>query len=560
MKRIKLLSIAALVTSMLLGSCDSSSPTSSTKPIVPTSNPTSAPTSLPTSEPTSTPTSESTSVPTSVPTSEPTSKPTSMPTTSVPTTTSAPTSESTSNPTSGPTSTPTTVPTSESTSVPTSVTTSESTSASTTVPSEKLKTTIQIELKGSLHAEKTYDLSFDYDDDFFNRNAKEYDKEISLLSFGAAMSTGSFDDIESYFEQAQFNAITGNGYDGAPTVDTAGYTFAYKNIDDFSVIAVIFRGLNYGAEWANNFLMGESGDHEGFLTRSTEAYNKLLTYVNENCPNKTIKLWISGYSRGGALANVASSLILRNEDFTIRQEDMFVYTFEAPYCLSKDNAVAYENVHNIINSNDLVTNIPPFCYDFARCGVDYPIYDENISALAKEFDDGLIIPEFVEISAASDLKNDADLKSFIISTVFQSNLPPEEWSCLNRSEYVDRYQTGLSYLVGIVFSLSNTSRTNLINSLSAMGAMDFLTLLADETGKAIADLLKPYLDSDQISYDYDVLVSNSAVLRNAIYYLLLQALLIYVNESYRPSLIRLIDMHYPESVYVLLVNAHQNAN
>ena len=435
----------------------------------------------------------------------------------------------------------------------------EPTSTSTTdpLPPEPEVLKLRLNLAGSLHAGKVYQLEFDYEDAFFSRNAKTYDKEMSMLSYGAAMSTDSFAHLKNYYEQAKFKAITGKNYDVTPTEDTAGYSFAYKLIDDYYVVAVTFRGLNYGAEWSNNFIMGKSGDHEGFLARATEAFSDLNAYVSEHCSDKTLKLWINGYSRGGALANVLSSLILRSDCLNVRQEDMFTYTFEAPYCLSEENSIAYENVHNIINSNDLITNIPPAAYGFGRCGVDYPIYDENISTLAREFDNGLIIPEFVEIDAGKELTNDQELCEFIVETTFEGKVAPEGYECRNRDEYVDRYQEGLSYAIGLMFALSDSTRSALLASLTSLDMMSLLAILGDDTGKALADFIKPYLDNDHIEYDYDILVARCLVLRNAIYYVLIQPLLIFANETYRPSVTRLIDMHYPESVYVLLVNAHK---
>ena len=65
-----------------------------------------------------------------------------------------------------------------------------------------------------------------------------------------------------------------------------------------------------------------------------EVYQDLQSYIDTYAKNKTLKLWINGYSRGGALSNVLSSLILKGDKVNVLQDDMFVYTFEAPASLT----------------------------------------------------------------------------------------------------------------------------------------------------------------------------------------------------------------------------------
>ncbi len=98
---------------------------------------------------------------------------------------------------------------------------------------------------------------------------------------------------------------------------------------------------------------------------------------------------------------------------------MFVYTFEAPASLSEENALPYENVHNINNEADLITYIPPEKYGLKRCGVDYPIYDPNISSLIKEFDSEITVPEFKEVDSGDELlTNDTQVKDYILGLIF----------------------------------------------------------------------------------------------------------------------------------------------
>jgi len=57
------------------------------------------------------------------------------------------------------------------------------------------------------------------------------------------------------------------------TIDTYGVACAHKKIVDngkeYTLFVIAPRAAGYEAEWGNNFLMGESGDHEGFSNART---------------------------------------------------------------------------------------------------------------------------------------------------------------------------------------------------------------------------------------------------------------------------------------------------
>ena len=94
----------------------------------------------------------------------------------------------------------------------------------------------------------------------------------------------------------------------------------------------------------------------------------------------TIKLWLGGYSRGAAVANLTQ----------IAQENTFVYTFAAPAALTAvdrpDLQADYDNDHtadgglktdwdvsnifNIISSGDIVARVMPEEWGYHRNGND----------------------------------------------------------------------------------------------------------------------------------------------------------------------------------------------
>ena len=423
-----------------------------------------------------------------------------------------------------------------------------------------LKKDIEVSLEPGLKKGENlepYALSFYYDDECFLDSAKCYSNNLSMLSYASSIATSSKEQIVSFFTDVEFDNIAPSAsYDIEPTKDTIGYCFAHRHIDDFDVVGLSIRGFNYGMEWANNFLIGKTGNHEGFMLRGQEVYEALQTYLAKlNITN--LKLWINGYSRGGAISNVVASLIMEDETFEISEDNLYVYTFEAPTALTLEHAAEYENVHNITNEADLITFIPPESYDLRRCGVDFNIYDSGVKELMMEFDPEIEFPVFAEMTASEVLRtNDVEVREYVVNSIFNSDIPEDNVAARTREQYVDNYQEHLSVMIGYIFALKPATRTALLNNLTDMSVA--ISIMFDSTGKALADLLKPYLEQDNVAYDEETLEAHCAVLIDAVINLFPSVLSMYMQEDQKGDLMRLIDMHYPETTYVLLTHAHTN--
>lgn len=426
-----------------------------------------------------------------------------------------------------------------------------------------LETDIPVKIDSSLASEsKTYEFSFKYNDGYFLKSADEFYPELAMLSFGAAMANGSHQQGDSFYGDAEFDDVTRFGYESEPTTTSLGYYIAHKNIQGVELLTASFKGLDYGAEWANNFLIGKEGDHEGFYARASEVYSELQKYIDTYCGGHIDKLWLTGYSRGGAIANLVSSLILRDTKIEISGENMFTYTFEAPASVAEDKALEYANVHNIVNKNDIITHIPPLKYGLKRCGVDYEIYASNYSTLMKEFDETIDVPEFKEIVVADELNgvDDASIVQYLLNCVFNRENPDADKSANTREDYYNNYQKGISEGIGYVFALKPLTRKSMLAWLQdENNRSQLLGIISDATGQELLNFFEPYLVQDGVSYDRDNLLEDCATIVKAIGSLFIKPLMLFaMYEQFGDDLTRLIDMHYPESIYVLMKNSFEN--
>jgi hypothetical protein len=98
-----------------------------------------------------------------------------------------------------------------------------------------------------------------------------------------------------------------------PTKDSIGAVLANKKLkvdqEDYTLLALAIRGGGYESEWASNVTLGTSGQHQGFDKASQDVLTFLDSYVIKHKIQGKIKLWLTGYSRAAATANlVAGSL------------------------------------------------------------------------------------------------------------------------------------------------------------------------------------------------------------------------------------------------------------
>jgi len=154
--------------------------------------------------------------------------------------------------------------------------------------------------------------------------------------------------------------------------DTIGFGIAYKNIkfDEehiYTIISVAIRGSGYETEWASNFTIGTQNDHKGFSDAANVIKNKLVDYILKINTDYPIKIWTTGYSRGGACSNLLGhylDLAAKNKEINVLPENIYCYGFEVPqgaynptnieYTYSYHRVYLDDNIYSIVNTMDLI--------------------------------------------------------------------------------------------------------------------------------------------------------------------------------------------------------------
>ena len=265
------------------------------------------------------------------------------------------------------------------------------------------------------HSETDLTHDFYYTDAFFENTALKYDHRLALATLGLVAACGNTyrsddlywlegeagreDHIAAAYRELGFANPVCVGYQSSlnTPADRAGCAFAQKTLVQqgrrTTIIVAMLRGVGYGAEWVSNLHLGENSWHYGFVTAAEQFFADLQDYLA--CAKAaagelgTIKLWLGGYSRGAAVANLAAARV-RRELPQIAQEDTYVYTFAAPAALTAADLpelqADYDNNHtasgqlkadwagsnifNLISSGDVVARVMPEEWGYHRNGND----------------------------------------------------------------------------------------------------------------------------------------------------------------------------------------------
>ena len=214
---------------------------------------------------------------------------------------------------------------------------------------------------------------YDYRDDYFLKPSDQYNHDLARLSFGMAASAfrnrehpdTQEDYLAAFLQEMGFSQIEAESYHTEPTADSVSQGIAHKKIGDRTVLACAVCGGNYGEEWASNLTVGNSDRPLGFQQSSVKVQAAIADYMDRNLQgDRNVTLWITGFSRGAAIANITAAECIESGMFL----DVYAYTFATPR--TTKTPVSYPNIFNIIQKEDPVPKIPLEDWGYKRFGRD----------------------------------------------------------------------------------------------------------------------------------------------------------------------------------------------
>ena len=402
-------------------------------------------------------------------------------------------------------------------------------------------TDVKINSVIATHDNKAVEVTQEYNDNYFSEPSSNFNIKRMRSSFVLSNSSVSKTHIASFLTQAGYSNIYSNDAYDNTTVDSIGYTLAYKEIGDDTIINCTIRGFDYKFEWYSNFKIGESGPHTGFNEAKNKVLDGIIKYINDNNLNeKELKFWITGYSRGGAVSNLVTKSLdqyayylnnnslynnleldydYKNIKLNIDLEDIYCDTFEAPNVDTEDNvdklSSITNNIFNAINPDDWIPKIPSFLKKHGiEKNIALNISNTELINKAKEF--GINdIGSFREVNIIRMPVSTITQNLYFYS--FDSYL--KTCGIKDRETYYNTYESSISYimsyfisldpsLLGNVFEFANDNPV-FLNEFNVNSQTELILKISQDEIK-LSDVILKYLDYNQISYD-DELVSSFTV-------------------------------------------------
>ncbi|AIQ50636.1 hypothetical protein R70331_03180 [Paenibacillus sp. FSL R7-0331] len=383
---------------------------------------------------------------------------------------------------------------------------------------------------------RDYSATYYYDDSYFYNSSYIYNEHLATMSLNLELSAwASADAGDSYENKSNnaYNLLTDIGFTDfesndwfkvKPTKDSIGAVAARKTIkddgEDYTLVALAVRGGGYESEWASNFTIGESGLHQGFSGARDQVLTFLKEYISDKEIQGNIKLWVTGFSRGAATANMVAGKIdeggVSFPGATLALHDLYAYTFETPAgaLLPDAKSDRYGNIFNIINPSDLVPKVAPAAWSFTRYGIDKRLpsaetdsektYSESISKMLERYnaleetapyvvDDFLMKKINIDgwkilpggdpfVSIIDDTKNAQSQNAFLNSYI---TMLTKDF-LKSRAHYVSHYQNGIRDICGLFFGASSTQSEKLIETATEK--------FSSKWGWIVYELLKPNLN------------------------------------------------------------------
>ena len=233
---------------------------------------------------------------------------------------------------------------------------------------------------------------FYYSDSYFEKSSYNLDDpHLRTMSLVLALATFADDGLEKkdtyvrdVMTKINLKDIEAVDMEGS-SEDSIGTMIGHKDLGTNQLVTVVIRGGGYGKEWASNVTVGTEGDAAGFADGASKTIARIKEYLSvHNITNP--KIWIAGYSRAAAVANLASVYINKHlDEFSgMTGNDLYAYCFETPAAVN-GNSVQYENIHHVINCNDPIIYLYPVQWGMYRTGQIYTLGDPDKIITGKIF-------------------------------------------------------------------------------------------------------------------------------------------------------------------------------
>ena len=138
--------------------------------------------------------------------------------------------------------------------------------------------------------------------------------------------------------------------------------FSYFDVGADTEEYFAFLGIESHPDFLNHH------NHKGYDVAANRIIALIRDYVDSLNTEGDLVLWLTGFGRSGAVANIAGAYFERDPDLRT-----FTYAFATPNVSTNPAVREYQTIFNIINEDDIVPLFPPAQWGFTRFGRDITV-------------------------------------------------------------------------------------------------------------------------------------------------------------------------------------------
>jgi len=212
--------------------------------------------------------------------------------------------------------------------------------------------------------------SYYYSDGWFETNPETENKELALASMqltAAAVSNDADGMGAKFLKDMGFDKVGFSDFESKDP-DDFNYTYGIRELESGDrIVAVAIQSTSADPAvkakgWRQNFMVNDpdagdpAGEHYAFAKAADSKLDEIAALGDGS--DGAVKYWITGQSRGGAIANILAKRL--GDKFAGTGNSVYAYTFEAPATVDDASAGGrdYNFIHNYACSDDLVTKVP----------------------------------------------------------------------------------------------------------------------------------------------------------------------------------------------------------
>ena len=318
--------------------------------------------------------------------------------------------------------------------------------------------------------------SFYYSDAWFQKDPAERNDALALASMQLTAAAVEADESgygAAFLKDIGFTEIGFSGFSSVDPTDCC-FTWGKKPINDGAETLLVIAVQSYSFDdaikekgWKQNFTINgdtASAEHYAFALAADQAVDEIVSLVGSG----PVKIWITGQSRGGALANMIAAKL--KDRLGSANQGIFAYTFESPATVGADAEGVYDYIHNYICGDDIVTRIP--VWGMTRYGNTYELRTgETENALQEELN------KLGSDAAGVEIVDYEDGVSLLVEEL-EARIPTRaDYSKVRTDTFTDEndeeitvtysYQEAFVHLMGVIFSgeLSGLSGSDALDRL-----------------------------------------------------------------------------------------------